>query len=109
MALDEKQNIAIAEMRKDIQYLIELSENWNKKTDQMRDSYNGKFAMQSADIKGLYDCNTKIELKIKEFEPTQTFIKDLQGRILTGFIALLALLGAIIYGAVELLNNKKSG
>jgi hypothetical protein len=105
---EETQSIAIAEMRKDITYLIQLNENWNKKTDQMRDSYNGKFAMQGADIKGLYDCNAKMELKIKEFEPTHTFVKDLQGRILTGFIALLALLGAIIYGAVELLNNKKS-
>ncbi len=105
---EETQSIAIAEMRKDIQYLIELNEGWNKKTDQMRESYNGKFAMQGMDIKGLYECNTKMELKIKEFEPTHSFVKEIQGKILTGFIALLALMGGMIYAAVEIFK-KKSG
>ncbi len=42
----------------------------------------------------------------ESIKPTQDFVKDLQGRILTGFFALLAILGAIIYAAVKYLDKK---
>lgn len=103
---NESQTIAIAEIRKDIAYLIELSENWNKKADQMRESYNGRFAMEHADIKGLCERAINMELKIKEFEPTHSFVKDLQGKIFTGFVALLAILGSLIYAVIKVTEKK---
>lgn len=102
----EKTEVAIAEIKKDIHYLIELNENWNRKTDQMRESYNGRFHMAQKDIKGLIERQVEIELKQKEFEPTHTFITDLRGKILTGFIALLALIGSVIYASIKLLDKK---
>ena len=107
---DKTQDIAIAEIRKDIQYLIQLSENWNKKADQMKESYNGRNSMMQKDI----DAHC---VRLREVEKSQAiintialnnqeFIKNLQTKIFSGFFVLLTLLGAIIYTALEYFNKK---